>query len=99
MQSRRRRNVRAARSIRAAIESLELRRLLSVVDLDPTFGGDGRVLTKLGNASPTVAAAVQADGKLLVAGTVLSNGVNTDAVVIRYNANGTLDSGFGTGGV
>jgi uncharacterized delta-60 repeat protein len=42
--------------------------------------------------------AVQADGKLLVAGTG-SNGLNNDIFVMRLNGNGSLDEGFGSSGV
>jgi uncharacterized delta-60 repeat protein len=39
--------------------------------------------------------AVQPDGKLVVAGT---SGIHTAAVVLRYNADGSLDDGFGDHG-
>lgn len=40
---------------------------------------------------------VQSDGKILMAG-VSHNGTDQDAAFVRYNADGTLDTGFGTGG-
>jgi uncharacterized delta-60 repeat protein len=40
--------------------------------------------------------AVQPDGRTLVAGT---SGISPGAVVLRFNADGSLDSTFGTGGV
>src|SRR5215212_3356847 len=54
---------------RCVIETLEGRALLSAGDLDPTFSGDGKLVTDLGHHSHTRAVAVQADGKMLVAAT------------------------------
>jgi len=61
--------------------------------LDPSFGSGGRVTTTIGYSPGIVDAkmgmALQTDGKiLLVGGTILA----------RFNADGTLDSSFGTGG-
>ena len=74
-------------------------------DLDPTFSGDG-ILTRTYSpsvfANPTTDIVVQPDGKILFASTgfVTINGVSSDAfTVIRYNADGSLDTSFGTGGV
>jgi serralysin len=65
-------------------------------DLDPSFGGDGRVVTSL---SPqydwATAVAVQADGKVVVAGAAL-NGARF--AVLRYNVDGTPDLTFGGDG-
>lgn len=59
-------------------------------DLDPTFGPGGTVLTTLGRGH---AVAVQADGKLVMAGEV-SGGF----AVVRYDSGGQLDPTFGSGG-
>ncbi|MGE3971100.1 MAG: beta strand repeat-containing protein, partial [Porticoccaceae bacterium] len=67
--------------------------------LDTGFGAGGKVTTPvgaLGNAAQALA--VQADGKILVAGSAY-NGSNHDFALVRYNADGTLDTGFGSGGV
>lgn len=66
--------------------------------LDPTFGTGGRVTTPVGSANDVaLAVALQSDGKLVVAGYTLG-ATTTDIAVVRYNANGTLDGSFGTGG-
>ncbi len=66
--------------------------------LDAAFGTGGKVVTPIGSANDGAsAAAVQADGKIVVAG-YADNGMNTDFAVARYNADGTLDATFGTGG-
>ncbi|MFD3942545.1 calcium-binding protein [Streptomyces sp. NPDC058579] len=62
--------------------------------LDPTFGGDGTVTT----AFPAFATAgndmaLQTDGKVVVVGDATG-----DFALARYNTDGTLDTGFGTGG-
>ena len=63
--------------------------------LDLTFGTGGKVTTPIGIARSV---AIQTDGKIVVAGSS-SNGTNWDFAVVRYTTNGSLDLGFGTGGV
>jgi uncharacterized delta-60 repeat protein len=66
--------------------------------LDTAFGGDGRVATDVtarGDMGTTVA--VQADGKIVVAGGAGWNR-NPRFVLVRYNADGTLDTSFGGDG-
>ena len=65
---------------------------------DASFGSGGKVITPIGvNDDRASALALQPDGKLVLAG-YCSNGTNNDFCALRYNANGTLDAGFGTGG-
>ncbi len=67
-------------------------------DLDPTFGGAGTVTTALtAGADAAWGVVVQPDGKIVAAG-VMAN-ANQDFAVVRYDATGALDAGFGTGGV
>jgi uncharacterized delta-60 repeat protein len=70
--------------------------------LDATFGNGGKVLTAPGahrNDSAT-AIAVQADGKIVVAGSSDQGGTaGLDFVLVRYNADGSLDATFGNGGI
>ena len=67
-------------------------------DLDLTFGGTGKVTTAIGNGDDIgYGVAVQSDGKIVVAGHSF-NGSNNDFAITRYNTDGTLDVGFGTGG-
>jgi uncharacterized delta-60 repeat protein len=67
--------------------------------LDPSFGEDGRVTTDIKGSDDGAAVALQADGKIVVAGGVgqgLSSG--GEFGLARYQADGTLDSTFGDGG-
>ncbi|MEZ5596736.1 MAG: LamG-like jellyroll fold domain-containing protein, partial [Pseudomonadales bacterium] len=68
--------------------------------LDTTFGGgDGIVITSIGaNVDEGFSIAVQADGKFIVVGST-DSGADSDIAVARYNANGALDTGFGTNGI
>src|SRR5262249_35079988 len=72
--------------------------------LDTSFGGStfkGKVITSISKGSYDVglATALQADGKFVVAGlTQPKNASSTDLFLVRYNADGSLDSSFGTGG-
>jgi uncharacterized delta-60 repeat protein len=63
--------------------------------IDGSFGGgDGRVITSLGPSSFGEDVALQSDGKIVVVGSL------DDQVyaVIRYDVEGSLDPGFGSGG-
>jgi uncharacterized delta-60 repeat protein len=68
-------------------------------DLDTGFGTGGKVTTAINAASDEAyAVAVQSDGKILVGGTTEAGASGYDFALVRYNANGSLDTGFGTGG-
>ena len=64
--------------------------------LDPTFAGDGRVVTDLGGTNEYgQAVALQADGKILVAGYRCADSYNErDFFLLRYLADGSLDTSF-----
>jgi uncharacterized delta-60 repeat protein len=67
--------------------------------LDPTFGTGGKVTTDIaGSADYGSAVAVQTDGRIVVGGFTRNATPNYDFAALRYNADGTLDTGFGTGG-
>ncbi|HYV91298.1 MAG TPA: T9SS type A sorting domain-containing protein [Chitinophagales bacterium] len=65
---------------------------------DNTFGTNGIVTTDLsGTDDVGYGIAVQSDGKILVAGSTKVGSAN-NFVLVRYNANGTLDNSFSTDG-
>ena len=67
--------------------------------LDNAFGGDGMVTTDFyGHVDVGRSVAVLLDGKILVAGLARSTTSDGLYAVVRYNADGTLDGTFGTGG-
>jgi uncharacterized delta-60 repeat protein len=67
--------------------------------LDITFGAGGTVTTDFaGGYDGAYALVVQADGKLVAAGVAAVPVVGSDFALARYNSDGTLDTGFGTGG-
>lgn len=67
--------------------------------LDPSFGSGGIVTTPLGSGTGEIyALCIQNDDKILAAGYSL-NGSYNDFTLARYDTNGALDSGFGTGGI
>src|SRR5262249_41441344 len=71
--------------------------------LDPTFDGDGQLVLHVGpepdsafvQGDTASAVAVQPDGKILVAGRLTRGAV----VLVRLNADGSLDGTFGQGGL
>ncbi|MGA8874913.1 MAG: hypothetical protein WCC25_06820 [Candidatus Korobacteraceae bacterium] len=70
--------------------------------LDATFGTGGLVTTDISGPFPAASAVlVQPNGQILVGGFV--DGINKNSpgktVLVRYNANGSLDTTFGTGGI
>jgi uncharacterized delta-60 repeat protein len=68
--------------------------------LDSTFGTGGVVTTLVGGADQFGGLAIQADGKIVVAG-IETAGVNSvyPFYLVRYNTDGTLDNTFGSSGV
>jgi len=70
--------------------------------LDSTFGilGIGFVITRVSTSlnDGIYALALQPDGKILAAGYV-GNSPNENTAIVRYNSNGTVDSGFHGGSV
>jgi uncharacterized delta-60 repeat protein len=67
-------------------------------DLDTSFGTGGKVTTAIGSADDTAYSVVlQSDGKIIAVGQS-DNGANTDFAVVRYNADGSLDTSFDTDG-
>jgi len=67
-------------------------------DLDTTFGNGGKVTTFFGQFNGGEDVAVQADGKIVVAGVASLLAPGPQIAVARYNADGSLDASFGTGG-
>jgi uncharacterized delta-60 repeat protein len=81
-------------------EPLECRSLLSTGQLDPTFGGGDGIVSHPDaaiNLFP-VALAAAPDGKLVALGVDDNPNGSNDFLVARYNADGTLDTAFGSGG-
>lgn len=66
-------------------------------DLDGLFGAAGTVTTPVGSSTDSgYGVAVQADGKIVVVGFSYI-GSDSDVSVVRYNADGSLDTTFGGG--
>src|SRR5215213_10532958 len=65
--------------------------------LDTSFDTDGKTLIPMGVQFSCEDLALQADGKIVIAGYTSTIGYNF--VVIRYNADGSLDTSFGGDGI
>ena len=68
--------------------------------LDKTFGQDGIVNTIINNFkkdSHATSITIQSDGKIVAAGNIRD--ISEDFVVVRYNADGSLDNTFGINGI
>ncbi len=68
--------------------------------VDTTFGTGGKVVTDFGGNDRVAGLAVQPDGKILAVGISGPEGLTnaSSLVMARYNANGSLDTSFGTAG-
>jgi uncharacterized delta-60 repeat protein len=67
--------------------------------LDTSFGTAGKVMTTLALASMGTSATIDTNGKILVAGYTLTANGGNDFALVRYNADGSLDTSFGGGTV
>ena len=73
-------------------------RLTTTGTLDSSFGSGGKATTPIGSFDDVAYdAAIQADGKIVVAG-YASDGSLMHFALARYNSNGTMDASFGSGG-
>jgi uncharacterized delta-60 repeat protein len=70
-------------------------------NLDLTFGVGGGVTVEVSDSSELAfadASAIQSDGKIIAAGTVVLTGADSAFRLVRYNQNGSLDTTFGIQG-
>lgn len=86
---------RLALGISLVVFALPASLMAQAGSLDPNFGSGGIVSTANTGAN---AGALQGDGKILVAGSISTAQNAQQPGLLRYNTNGTLDSGFGAGG-
>ncbi len=76
-----------------------LARYLNSGSLDASFNSTGKLTLTLGSGNSYArAVSVQSDGKIVAAGYSVVSG-NEHFTLVRVNANGTLDTTFGTNGV
>ena len=67
--------------------------------LDATFGDSGRVTTNVTSHNDGgLAIALQGDGKIVVLGSYLTGLMVPEAELVRYHANGSVDTSFGVNG-
>jgi uncharacterized delta-60 repeat protein len=68
--------------------------------LDTSFGTNGSSTVSVGisdNYCHTLL--LQSDGKIVLSGSAITTGNNFDFVLLRFNSDGSLDTGFGTNGI
>lgn len=85
-------------SISGGISVFAIARYSSSGVLDASFDTDGKRTTTVGTDDFAYSVSVQPDGKILHAGYSLTSPGNFDFSIVRYNTNGSLDSGFDTDG-
>ena len=82
-----------AAKVAGSLSDFALARYNADGSLDTSFGSGGIVTTDFGGEDAAVALAVQADGKIVAAGSA-----GDHIALARYLPDGTLDSTFGSGG-
>ncbi|BDC34793.1 hypothetical protein Noda2021_07510 [Candidatus Dependentiae bacterium Noda2021] len=90
-------SVVAGEAIIAGVPNIVLARYTTAGVLDAAFGTGGIVTTQLDDGASANAIALQADGSIVIAGTV-ANGGTTEFFVARYSTLGVPDITFGSGG-
>ena len=88
-------------AVPCVVEALEPRICFAAgtAAFDPTFGDDGRsVVDSTGRYDTAATLAVQADGKILLGGHQGGGGPES-GVLVRLDADGSLDASFGAAGV
>ncbi len=92
----------AVRLVSASLLTLSLSHNVAAApgDLDPSFGSAGVITTDFAsqNEDHATALALQPDGKIVVAGYTRQWNNPASFALARYNPDGSLDSGFGSGG-
>src|SRR5690349_10960955 len=84
----------------AALERLENRYLRASTQLDAAFGSAGYVQLGLAGNSRLDDVLVQPDGKIVTVGRATEvDGTDTDAILVRFNPDGTLDHSFAGSGI
>jgi uncharacterized delta-60 repeat protein len=79
--------------------NIEVARYTSSGVLDTTYSGNGHTSFSVsGNTSQALACCFQSDGKLLIVGDT-TNVTDTQIVLLRLTASGSLDTTFGSGGM
>lgn len=81
-----------------SVDHFAVTRLTANGALDPTLAGTGQLTTPVGTTAQGQAIALDANGRFVVAGTARIAG-NDDLAIVRYNANGSLDTTFGGTGI
>lgn len=89
-------------TVNAGSSNMAVARFNTDGSLDTAFGTsndgtpDGVVSLSLGSGDDVARAlAIQADGKILIAGSTSSTGSTSNAVIVRLNTDGSLDASFG----
>src|SRR5579872_2697077 len=87
---------------KAGLHGFGLARYTSNGFLDTTFGANGVVATKVGTQSDAPSALLlQPNGKIVMGGFEVGGGQGAQGMMslVRYNANGSLDTTFGKNGI
>lgn len=90
----------SAQTIGSSADAFAVARYYPNGSLDVGFGTGGKVRTPITTSAAGQAMALQRDGKIVVAG--VADGTTADVLnqiaLARYNADGSLDGSFGSGG-
>lgn len=66
---------------------------------DTGFGSNGKAVYAPGISCDGQAVAIDSSGKILVAGYTSTSMISSEAIILRYDQDGSLDTSFGTNGI
>jgi uncharacterized delta-60 repeat protein len=82
-----------------AQENFALARLNTNGSLDTSFDDDGLAITSIGKRQDSATSlGIQTDGKIVAGGVSFGYQTEKDFAMVRYNPDGSLDTGFGVNG-
>ena len=87
-----------SRAISGEDQNIVVHRLNPNGSFDASFGANGTAVVTNLSSDAAAAVTIQTDGKIIAAGGA-SNGSNFDFAVIRFNANGSIDTSFDSDGI
>lgn len=88
----------AGATVVQGMPKLVITRFTSTGQLDTSFGDSGFIIVEIGSVASSNAIVLQSDGKIIAGGFSVLNGLQS-FVLVRVNADGSLDSSFGDGGI
>lgn len=83
----------------SGVSQIGLSRHITDGTIDTSFGTNGFLSININNNTYGESITLQQDGKIVVAGYILTSGTSSSLLVIRLNSDGSFDTSFGNNGI